>query len=155
MKIFPITVAIMALALLVADDCHAFKCNITTTPVNFALYDVLNSNANESTGTINVDCSNPVGKPITVTVTLSAGSSGSFLERTMKLTTGSDSLIYNLYTNSARDRVMGDGSGTTEAPTNVVTRPQAWTISLYGRIPARQNVPPGIYSDVLTATVLW
>lgn len=153
MKIFPVAIAV--LTLLAVDDGYAFKCNITATPVNFALYDVLSFTPNDSTGGITVDCSNPVGKPITVTVTLSTGSSGSFFERKMKLSTGSDTLIYNLYTNAARDRVMGDGSGTTEAPFNVVTRPQAWAIPLFGRIPARQNVPPGIYSDVLTATVLW
>ena len=154
MKTF-LTMTVMTVTLLAAVEGSAFNCNITTTPVNFALYDVLSFTPLDSTGGIAVNCTNPPVKPITVSVTLSAGSSGNFAQRQMRPTTGSGTLLYNLYTTSSMTTVIGDGSGGTEAPTNVVTRPQAWSIPLYGRIPARQNLPPGIYSDILTATVLW
>lgn len=148
-------VTVIAIALLIAVECCAFNCSISTTPVNFPLYDVLSFTPLDSSGSITVTCTNPPVRPITVTVTVSAGSSGNFPQRQMKPTSGSGALLYNLYTTSAMTMVIGDGSGGTIAPFNVVTRPQAWTIPLYGRIPARQNLPPGIYSDALTATVIW
>lgn len=154
MKIFSV-ISTMATVLLIAVDGSAFNCNIATTPVNFALYDVFAFSPLDSTGGITVDCKNPPQKPITVTVTLNTGSSGSFSQRQMKPPTGSGTLLYNLFATSSMTTVIGDGSGGTVAPSAVVTRAQAWSITLYGRIPARQNVPPGVYSDVLTATVIW
>lgn len=148
-------IAVTALTLLAAVDCPAFNCSMATSPVSFGLYDVFASSPLDSTGGITVNCSNPPQRPITVTVTLSAGSSGSYTQRQMKPATGSGALLYNLYVDTSMTTVLGDGSGGSTVLTNVVTRPITWSITIYGRIPARQNVVPGIYSDTLTATVLW
>lgn len=142
------------LLLLSAKGALAFQCNIATTPVNFGSYDVFSATALDSTGSITVTCNNPEKKPLLVTVDLTAGNSGSFAQRKMSSTTAGG-LFYNLYADSARSKILGDGSGGSVNMANIISKITTWNITIYGRIPARQNMIPGVYSDSLTVTVIW
>jgi spore coat protein U-like protein len=121
------------------------QCNVSTTGLNFGSYDVFSTLNDDVTATINVNCHSGVA----YSIWLSSGS-GTFAART--LTNAGKLLTYNLYLDPTHLTIWGDGSagtGTisgTGRGTNIPT-------PVYGRIPARQNVRAGTYSDVITITV--
>jgi spore coat protein U-like protein len=139
---------------LAAEAALADQCNVTATPVNFGFYDPLSPVPRDATGTISVTCQTPARFPQTVTLQLSAGGSGAFGQRAMTSGTG-DALLYNLFTDPSMATVFGDGSGGSTPLTNAVHRTAPWSVTIYGRMPPRQQVPVGTYSDILTATILW
>ena len=118
---------------------------INITGVNFGSYDVFSNAASDSTGNIDVNCPSGVG----YTIGLSAGN-GTYEQRGM--ISGTHTLNYNLYTAANREFVWEDattsgatvsGSGTGMNINHVV----------YGRIPPRQNVRAGIYSDTVNLII--
>jgi spore coat protein U-like protein len=120
-------------------------CMINITAVNFGSYDVFSNAASDSTGNIDVNCPSGVG----YTIGLSAGN-GSYEQRGMS--NGTHTLNYNLYTAANREFVWEDattsgatvsGSGTGMNINHVV----------YGRIPPRQNVRAGSYSDTVNLII--
>ena len=64
---------------------------------------------------------------------------------------GSASLAYNLYLDTGRTRIWGDG----EAGTYDALLVSGINYPLYGRIPAQPLPPPGEYRDQLEITVEW
>jgi len=153
---FPISCAIVIALLAFSFPACAFKCNINATGVSFGGYDVFASTPRDATGTINVDCNipaqNPQG-PLAVTVSISPGNSGTFTPRQMQ---GSGAVLnYNLYTSPSFSTIWGDGSGGSQVQSSMVNRDTPFSATIYGRIPARQNVTPGTYSDLLIVTVEW
>jgi spore coat protein U-like protein len=63
-------------------------------------------------------------------------------------------LNYNLYTNSARTTIWGDGSAGTSRLTNIIwSGGSSFTRTIYGRIPAGQDVGVGNYGDILVITI--
>jgi len=136
----------------------AFNCNVNVTGLNFGSYDVFSAIPKDSTATINVTCNAPSqnpNAPIPVTISLSPGNSGSFAQRQMQRLGGPEGLAYNLFTTPSFSRVWGDGSGDSQVQTNFVTRTTPWNATIYGRIPAGQNVSVGSYSDVIIVTIEW
>ncbi len=132
----------------------AATCTISVTPVSFGNYNVFTAAATDSAGSLTFRCTGPgnSGNNISISITLSKGSSGSFTPRTM-LVTGS-LLGYNLYRDAARTTIWGDGTGGTQAYVNAVApRNQNRTLTVYGRIPAQQDVRAGSYADTVTATI--
>jgi spore coat protein U-like protein len=85
-------------------------------------------------------------------ILLSTGSSGSFTPR--RLFSGGNSMQYNLYINAGRTQVWGDATGGTVKMSDsqlVVVGTNQY--SVYGRIPALQDLPPGTYTDTITVTL--
>jgi len=122
---------------------HAL-CSLNVSSVNFGAYDVFNMSPLDSTGTVDVSCLPRAA----ITVTFSQGI-GNYNNRRMMY--GTNRLNYNLYRNAARNRILGDGSASTEFFQANNVRNRSFTI--YGRVPARQNVPAGIYSDLIVVTL--
>ena len=124
---------------LTAQQSHA--CTLNVTGVNFGSYDVFSNAVLDSTGNIDVNCPSGVG----YSMALSAGG-GTHAQRVMN--SGGHSLNYNLYTAANRAVVWGDAtSGTvTVNGTGIGVNVNH---SVYGRIPARQNVYAGSYSDII------
>ena len=123
----------------------AGACTIGATGVAFGSYDPRSATAKDSTGTVTLNCpSNRSG-----VVSMSTGGSASYTQR--KMASGANTLNYNLYTNSTRTAVWGDGTG--GSTTVSVAKGYAGTLTIYGRIPASQNVRAGTYSDTITVTV--
>jgi spore coat protein U-like protein len=136
----------------------AFNCNVNVTGINFVGYDIFSTIPKDSTATVTVTCNAPPqnpNAPIPVLISLSPGSSGSFAQRQLQQTGGPDRLAYNLFTTPSFSRVWGDGSGGSETQSNLITRTTPWNATIYGRIPARQNVSAGSYGDVITVTIEW
>jgi spore coat protein U-like protein len=98
---------------------------------------------------INYTCTAPMNPPV---IKLSRGLSPSFTPRAMS--TAGDSLAYNLFLDPSCTTVWGDGtSGTSvySAPTPVDGH--NYNVTIYGCIPARQNVSAGSYSDSIVVTI--
>lgn len=138
---------------------YAVQCSIATPGLAFGNYDVFAAAPTNGAGTISVTCSvNPSGGKVSYTISLSAGSSNSFVQRQMQ---GSGyTLNYNLYTSNTYSVVWGDGSGSTSNVTgsmrlNKNTNPtQTNQHTVYGRIPALQDagVSPN-YLDTIIVTL--
>ena len=142
-----------ALTVLLSPLAHATvsSCTVSASGVAFGTYAADSPSALTSTGTISVACTVPSGSNA-VTVALSTGSSGSFGTRT--LTSGANSLIYNLYLNAVYTQLWGNGTSGTLTETTSVTHTQPrFTNTVYGQIPALQDVPAGTYTDTITVTV--
>jgi spore coat protein U-like protein len=142
------------ICLLFSAKAYAFSCTISTTPVNFGTYDVFSMVPRDSTGTITVDCKNPEKKPLPVTVSINQGSSGSFNPRQMTSPLG-DRLNYYLFIDSSRSSIWGDGTGGSSTFIATVSKNAILNSTVYGRVPAGQNISVGTYTDTLTATVIW
>ncbi|MBW2255158.1 MAG: spore coat protein U domain-containing protein [Deltaproteobacteria bacterium] len=124
----------------------AKECKISSTPMNFGAYDAMSSTPSTGLATLEIIC-NPTHKTFTVTVDVSPGNTGGGSERAM-VSGGGAQLFYNIYSGPSYTVVF-------TTMTRTVTRRTPWTISLYGRIRALQNVPPGLYSDTVTATIYY
>jgi len=122
-------------------------CSVSSTGVAFGVYDPRSGTALDGAGTINVSCDQGASN---VTITADGGGSGNKLSR--RMTNGVSNLSYNLYTNSGRTSVFGDGTGGTSLFSfNSVNN--SVSVSVYGRVAGSQNVTAGSYSDTLIMTV--
>lgn len=147
--------AVMAGLLVAQAPVHA-ACSTSATNVAFGTYVPTSGSPKDSTGTVTVSCTTLIGLLISYTIKLNAGDSGSFAQRYMIL--GANHLNYNLYTDLLHTQIWGDGSGGTFTVTdgyllNIGTTSRNYTV--YGRIPASQNVAAGSYSDLITVTVTY
>ena len=141
--------------LFMSIDGHAFHCTVTTTPASFGTYDVFSSAPLDTTGTISLMCNNPEKKPMPVTISISSGGSGSFNPRQMRLAGGSDRMNYSLFLDPSRSTIWGDGTGGTSTFISTIIKTTPLNATIYGRVPARQNLRAGAYSDNLVVTVIW
>lgn len=124
------------------------SCSISVlSVVNFGIVNVLAGAPNTAgVGTLAVHCS--AGTPA-YTVALSAGQSGQFSSRTLRA--GAEMLHYNLYIDSSRRVIWGDGSGGSSVVK--VSTGGLSTLNVFGSVPAGQDVPAGSYADDITATL--
>ena len=126
-------------------------CNVSATTLNFGNYDPTSATALNGTSTVNVYCTS--GTPYTTSLNIGTGG-GSFVTRT--IASGGNTLNYNLYRDSARSQVWGDGTGATftvaGTGTGLLT---ASPLTVYGQIASGQDKPPGTYTSVITVTVTY
>lgn len=128
----------------------ASNCIVSAQNLSFGSYDA--SAAKSGSADMTVRCSN--GTPYTLL--LSTGG-GTFTQRL--LSSGSNSLEYNLFTSSALTTVWGDGSGNTETDGGTgagLASGSAITHTVFGELPNttnNQDAPTGDYSDTITVTV--
>lgn len=154
-----VLVACATLAATRADA--AYSCSVAVVGVSFGPYDPLVATPDDSAGRIDVTCVNVPGTGLDTVaygVTLSPGMSGTYAPR--HLTAGSIRLDYNLYRDSGRSQVWGDGSGgSVPVSGSMKVGPGAGNSSrtnrhdVFGRIPARQDVAAGTYGDTIVVTV--
>jgi spore coat protein U-like protein len=138
--------------------CHAQMapavCTVSTTPVDFGSYNVLLTGALDAAGSITVDCDET--PPATVTISIGPSSnSGGFDPRMMKLSGGNEFISYNLFIDSGRTQIWGDGTGNTYTLSQTVPKKTPWIPPVYGRIPPGQDVSAGTYNETLTVTIAW
>jgi spore coat protein U-like protein len=149
---FFVRVAIIVAAWLLSATgafAQAPSCTISVTSVAFGNYNVFTATADNSTGTITFRCNSTA---FNISISLSDGSSSTFFPRTMRK--GAEVLNYNLYRNATRTTVWGDGSGGTSTYTNA--NPPNNTnvnVTVFGRIPALQDVSAGNYTDTVSAVI--
>ncbi len=124
-------------------------CDVQATNHAFGTYSPASGTPLDGSSTVSVYCT--VGTPYTLSLNVGTGG-GTFASR--KMTSGSNELLYNLYTASNRTTVWGDGSGSTNTisgnGTGLLT---AATHTVYGRVTTAQDVAPGSYTSTVTVTV--
>ncbi len=124
------------------------SCTISTTSVSFGSYNVFATSPTDSTGSVSYNCFLSLGN---ITIFLNKGSASSFNPR--RMLRGSEALNYNLYRDAARTTIWGDGTGGTQVFTATIVVSGSATVTIYGRIPAGQDVSVGSYTDSITATI--
>jgi spore coat protein U-like protein len=158
-----VSVAALGLLAFLMPAAHAattVNCTASASGIAFGIYNPLSAVADASTGTLRITCngSGTGSANVTVNVSLSAGLSGGYATR--KMFSGVHTLNYNIYWSTAYNQIIGDGSGGSFAGSAgpfVVPAggSNLATGTLYGLIPASQDVAPGGYSDVITVTVTY
>ena len=148
-----VSLAGLALAALLASPRPALAIGVcsfaSTVGVNFGAYDEFNPTPTDSTGSLTYTC---ISVLATITIDLSRGDGPTYFPRQMH--TGPHTLSYNLYLDAARVAVWGDGTGGSSHYGPVVPPlVSPVTVTVYGRIPAGQNVSVGAYTDTITATI--
>jgi spore coat protein U-like protein len=142
-----------------AEAAVTFTCTVSATGIAFGNYDPLSASGNAAVGSWTVIC-NAIGNgsaTVAGTLTLSTGFSGSYAARAMKF--GTNSLLYNIYLTPSHTQIIGDGTAGSYAPSDsgTVTAGQVYQVngSMYGFMPALQDVPAGSYTDSIVVTVTY
>ncbi len=134
---------------LFASDASALSCTISATSVNFGNYNVFDGSPLDSTGSITYRCNSQASN---ITVALTRGASSTFNPR--RMFKGVEVLTYNLFRNAARTNIWGDGtSGTAVYSRANPPNNSNVNLTVYGRVPAGQDVSAGTFSDTVTAVI--
>jgi spore coat protein U-like protein len=125
-------------------------CNIQDASLNFNNYDpvgVNNASPLDATTTIIVTCTQGTNYSVAL------GNGGNFSAGSRRMASGGNFLPYGLYSDSTHTTVWNDTTSlVTNASASGILTPNTHTV--YGRIPAGQDVPAGSYSDSVTSTVI-
>jgi spore coat protein U-like protein len=125
-------------------------CQVNASTLAFGAYNpVLNANL-DVTGTVSVSCTNAT--PYNIGLGVGAGTGATITNR--KMTSGANTLTYQVFRDAARtlnwgqtvgtDTVAGTGNGVAQA------------ITAYGRIPAGQTTAAvGAYTDTVVITITY
>ncbi len=125
------------------------SCAITALPLAFGLYDPTSSTPHDGSTTVSVICT--TGTPFNIGLNAGGGSGATVASR--KMTFGANLLNYTLYQDANRTSLWGQtiGSDTVAGTaTGLLTN-----FTVYGRIPAQQAAPTGIYTDTVTVTLTY
>ena len=141
-----------AVFLMVAGTAQGQDCSVSAVPVQFGQYIALDPSPVDAVGSIKVACT--AGEAFTVRLDSGESSAGNFHPRKLRSTATGHVLNYNLYRDSARTEVWGDGTGNTFVQSGVGTGGEI-VLTAYGRLPGGQNVGAGFYRDSITVTVEW
>jgi spore coat protein U-like protein len=128
----------------------ANNCTITTAAVGFPAYDPIVTHAaapdDSTSGSVTITCT----KGSAATIGLGLGSNA--LVSQMRMANGTNFLNYALYQDAGRITLWGNSGAGLLSPVAAPSKaPRTFTV--YGRIPAGQDLPAGTYSDTVTATV--
>lgn len=136
-----------------AQACTLCSCTSSVSSLSFAAYDPLSPTPRDASALVSLDCTGIVALFGLVEVKAGTGVSGNQLQRTM--VRSGKVLNYNIYANSLRTQLLGDGLGSTTTLTSSLNGLLFFSTSmpLYGRVPAGQWVPAGTYSDTVVITV--
>jgi spore coat protein U-like protein len=136
-----------------AVEALAASCTIASVAgVALGTYDVFDAAPVDSTGTITYECTGVV-ETDTVQITVSTGGGGTFSPRAMSA--GAETLSYNLYLDAARTVLWGDGTAGTSTYGPLQPAEGQTAVTVFGRVPAGQDVAAGSYSDTVVITVIF
>ena len=128
----------------IAGRADAADCMISTQSMAFGNYDTLSLSPLDGIGNVAIDCS------AASSFTISLGSGNATVEQ-REMRSGSNTMRYNLYSDPARTFVWGDEI----SETAVSDTAQRGNYTVYGRVPAKQNLPSGTYADSIVVTVTY
>lgn len=123
----------------------AFACTVSATSFQFGTIDPLFGGDTSSTSTITVSCPSLTS----YTIALSTGA-GTYAERYMQ--SGTNQLVYNLYSDASHSTIWGDGTGTS-ATVSGTALTEGTDHTVYGRVPHQPTAIPGTYADSIVVTV--
>lgn len=126
----------------------AAQCTTTASTLNFGTRASLGTPLS-ATSSVNVSCS--ASTAYSVGLNAGAGAGGNTVLR--RMSGGSSSIGYQLCRNNTCTSNWGDTTGTNTASGIGIGSSQKFTV--YGRVPAQVNPPPGAYTDTVTVTVTY
>jgi spore coat protein U-like protein len=145
----------LALLFIAALPTQAATCTVTAMALSMGNVDPLRNGSSESSGTITVACIGAPGESVRYSLLLGAGGSGQFGSRRLWSAPGAGPR-YNLYIDSARTQVWGDGTGGTVLMTDVLTlngRGASRSHTVYARLAEGRDARVGTYSDSILVTL--
>ncbi len=119
-------------------------CAVASAALDFGTYTAGQPAARDAQANISYTACGPG----TLRIELDGGASENASGR--QLRNGTSVLGYGLFQDTARTRVFGSG---TAAPTVNLTAAADGRVTVYGRIPGRQDVAPGTYTDTVGVTL--
>jgi spore coat protein U-like protein len=129
----------------------ANNCVISANPLALGAFDGTNDLA--ATSNVIVRCTNGTA----YNVDLSRGASATYAARTMS--NGTDTLTYNLYTDTTYATIWGDGTSSTARRAGTGAGFAATTtLTVAGRLQASTNTGPvgaGTYTDTIVASIVY
>ncbi|MDE2220040.1 MAG: spore coat protein U domain-containing protein [Gammaproteobacteria bacterium] len=138
----------------------AVSCSVSATGPAFGVYNPLSATPAYANSAVHVSCTLLSGGATTVNLvsSYSTGNSGSYASRSML--SGASVLRYNLYYDAAYTLIRGNGTGGSQmggATLNLTpgTPTQTASGTIYGRIPAGQDVAAGSYADTIVVTITY
>lgn len=135
--------------------CVLCSCSASTAGLAFGPYDPTSTGPREAIATVSISCTGVAALLGTIDVALSPGGATSVPAR--RMVQGANTLSYNIYSDANHTTLWGDGAGgagTVTLPFNGLLS-YAASVKAYGRIPARQYVRAGAYTDTVTVTVTY
>lgn len=129
------------------------SCVVSASNVSFGSITPANTGTQAATGTITSTCTKNTG----YVLALNTGSgTGTYATRKMAGATSgnTDTLSYNLYTDSGYTTVFGDGTSSS-ATVSGTGNGSAQSTTVYGQLPLNQYVTPDTYADTLTVTLTY
>jgi spore coat protein U domain-containing protein, fimbrial subunit CupE1/2/3/6 len=117
----------------------------STSTLDFGSQGVLAANIDQTT-TLAVQCTNTT--PYTIGLNEGTGNGASIAVR--KMTSGSNTVNYSLYSDTGRSVVWGNTSSNMVGATG---NGASQTYTVYGRVPSQTTPAAGSYTDTITVTV--
>ncbi|MDQ7968211.1 MAG: spore coat U domain-containing protein [Oxalicibacterium faecigallinarum] len=130
------------------------SCTVAGTTLNFGsnIDPIAASVPLDSTSTLTVTCSNTTPYTVALSAGSNAGGATNFTSRAIK--NGSSTLGYQLYTDSSRTTVWGNGTSSSSTVPGTGSGSNQ-TLSIYGRLPSLTGAVPGNYTDTVTVTITY
>jgi spore coat protein U-like protein len=131
------------------------NCTITAAALNFGSYDPVVAHATTAldvNGTVTVACTKGAATTIGINQGLNAFTGSTAVTPLRQMANGANRLRYDLYRTSAGTGVWGD-IATANVASYTSTSKTASILTVFGRIPAGQDVNTGSYSDTIVATI--
>ena len=123
-------------------------CLVSATTVDFGSNGVL-AGTIDGAGSLSVQCTNTT--PYVVSLGLGTGT-GVLLPTARKMTKGTETVTYGLYSDVNRAVAWGTGAGQTVSGAGTGN---AASIPVYGRIPSQTTPSAGVYNDTVVVTVTY
>ena len=128
-------------------------CNVSGSTLSFGTtINPIGAVPIDASSTLTVECTNSTTFTLSLNAGINAGGFTNFSQR--KLKNGSYTLSYQLYTDSGRTTVWGDGTGGSSTYGGTGTG-NLQTVYLYGRLPTLTGAVPGTYTDTVTVTITY
>lgn len=146
------SLCLVVVVLISGGESLAQSCSVRVTSMQFGQYNPLSGNLLDATADVYVNCDTAISYKVMLDA--GANAEGNFSTRRMVSADGNYSLNYNIYRDSNHIEIWGDGTGNTFTHSGLGTGKENHHIA-YGRVSGRQNVPVGVYGDILSVRIEW
>ncbi|MBC7700631.1 spore coat U domain-containing protein [Aquabacterium sp.] len=133
--------------------------NVGASAVSFGTYNPNGGSVSNATGSVSITCVSGTTYTISLDAGLNAGSATAYANRRMRIGATSYYLAYQLYIDSGRTQIWGDGANASSVknPSSGVftATGSAINYTAYGQIAASVSAASGSYTDTVTVTFTW
>jgi spore coat protein U-like protein len=122
-------------------------CTVQATNIDFGVYRANQAAPTDATGSITVRCT--LNTPFKLSLNGGTVTGSSILNRL--LSSGANTVAYQLYVDAGRTQIWGDGAqGVSHSGVGTGT---STSVTMHARMPPLQFQPAGIYTDTITVTL--